>query len=368
LSFFSPGGGLDCLANPIKLSMSPQRSKILAETRENVNRLIHGAEAMLVGYRAFLLLAGDKGSSEVQPMLDESQQLINRFETLKKTIQSGLESIVLPMQAAEEGQVSRREFRQWVAACQQLQSSLQALNPAEAEQVRSVHELIFVLHQRFIKALAPVTLDSGRGRLSEEEFVTYVDCTTSVRSGEKAMLLSPSGKAVIEKLRCSEITVVSMDDALIVNLWLGQHRSVIELLENAEGGKGRTLRLKFSDQFEKPDGSDKPGKLQRMWFLVQLLRVIELDKYSDGMQLSCNAVAGEIIIECPRIASTPDMLDTFEKLITALGGLEDLDTFLLHRVFFEGEPCNFNWLAKRLDGDVASEADRFDFQHGLFTI
>ncbi|WP_257280769.1 DUF4116 domain-containing protein [Endozoicomonas sp. ISHI1] len=367
LSFFAPGGGLDCLANPIKLSMSPQRSKILAETRENVNRLIHGAEALLEGYDAFLRLAVKKCSREVQSLRDEFPELSNRFKTLKESIQSKLESIILPMQAAEEGQVSRREFLQWVADCQQLQSSLQALNPGEAEQVRSVHELIFALHQRFVNALAPVSLASGQGRLSEEKLVTYVDFTTLVKSGEKAMLLSPSGKAVIEKLRCSEITVVSMDDALIVNLLLGRHTSVIELLENAEGGKGRTLRLKFSDEFEKPDGSGQPGKLQRMWFLVQLLRVIELDKHSDGMQLSCNAVAGEIIIECPRMTSTPDMLDAFEKLITALGGLEDLDIFL-RRAFFEGERCNFNWLAERLDSDVASEANRFDFQHGLFTI
>ncbi|WP_257291503.1 PEP/pyruvate-binding domain-containing protein, partial [Endozoicomonas sp. ONNA1] len=155
LGFFAPDGGLGCLANPIKLSMSPQRSKLLAETIDNINRLIHGAEKLLDGYRAFLQLAIESCSPEVQRLLNELPELICRFETLKKTIQSGLKSIILPMQAAEEGQVSRRNFRQWIEDCYQLQCCLQALKPNTADQVRSVHELIFTLHQRFVEALAP---------------------------------------------------------------------------------------------------------------------------------------------------------------------------------------------------------------------
>ncbi|WP_257254701.1 PEP-utilizing enzyme, partial [Endozoicomonas sp. SESOKO3] len=146
LAFFASGGGLDCLANPIKLSMSPQRSKRLAETRDHVNRLIHGAEALLGGYRAFLWLAGDTGSAEVKPLLEELSQLSNRFEALKQIIRSGLNSIILPMQADKDGQLSPGIFRSWLADCHLLQSCLQALIPEEAEQVRSVHELIFALH------------------------------------------------------------------------------------------------------------------------------------------------------------------------------------------------------------------------------
>ncbi|WP_257274445.1 PEP/pyruvate-binding domain-containing protein, partial [Endozoicomonas sp. SESOKO4] len=142
LAFFAPGGGLDCLANPIKLSMSPQRSELLAETRESVNRLVYGAEALLDGYGAYLRLAGKRRSARVKLLQEELPKLINRFETLKQTIRSGLESIIPPMEAGKEGQIS---FRDWVAACHQLQSCLQALNPKEAEQVRSVHELIFAL-------------------------------------------------------------------------------------------------------------------------------------------------------------------------------------------------------------------------------
>ncbi|WP_257287331.1 PEP/pyruvate-binding domain-containing protein [Endozoicomonas sp. SESOKO2] len=362
LALYSPGGGLDCLANPVKLSMSPQRSNLLAQTKDRVNLLIHGAEALLEGYRAFLLLAGSRRAPRVERLLDELPQLINRFETLKQTIRSGLEVVILPLDGSEKGQVS---FRQWVVACQQLQSCLQMLNPSEAEQVRSVHELIFALHQRFVKALAPVTLAAGQGRLTREEEVAYVDCTTPGGSGESAILLSPSCKASLKELD-RPATVVSMDGALIVNLKLGSHMGLIELLEDAEGGKGRTLRLTFSDEFDLIDGIDAPGKLKRMWFLVQLLKAIELDKYAAGMKLSCNAVAGEIIVECPRVTSRQTMQDAFEKLITALHSIENMDIYLEDCTIFEGDLWDFNLLEQRLNRGVTTEVDRFAFQHCLF--
>ncbi|WP_422442333.1 hypothetical protein, partial [Endozoicomonas sp. ALB060] len=146
------------------------------------------------------------------------------------------------------------------------------------------------LHWRFVDALAPITQLSGQGKLSKEANITYLDYTTQCNPGEKALLLRPSSKALIEKFACSG-TVVIMDDVLIVNLELGSHVCLIELLEYAEGGKERTLRLKFSDPFYKDDGVDTTAKLKRMWFLVQLLKALELDENADSMKLFCNAVA-----------------------------------------------------------------------------
>ncbi|WP_257292701.1 PEP/pyruvate-binding domain-containing protein, partial [Endozoicomonas sp. ONNA1] len=362
LAFFAPGYGLDCLANPIKLSMSPQRSKLLAETGESVSRLIHGAEAMLKGYQSFLLLADNSGSFQHKSLLNEVPQLNNRFGALKKTIQSRVEAVVHPMQASEEGQVF--PFRQWLAECHQLQSSLQALHSRKAEQCQSVHDLIFALHQRFVAALAPVALASGQGRISKERYMTYVDCTSP---GEEAPLLRASDKASMKKLGLSG-TVVSMDDALIVNLKLGSHVGLVELLEHADGGKERTLRLRFSDQFEEPDGVDEDGKLKRMWFLVQSLKAIGLDENSDSMKLGCNAVAGEITVECPRMKSRNNMQGAFEKLIIVLDEMYNLDSLFECRAIFEGDQWDFNLLAQRLNGNVATEAERFAFEHCLFLV
>ncbi|WP_252176068.1 DUF4116 domain-containing protein [Endozoicomonas sp. 4G] len=365
LAFFAPGGGLDSLANPVKLSMSPQRSRILAETKDNVKCLVHGAQALLQGYRAFLKLAGEKGSPEVQLLRDELPQLISRFERLKRIILSGRQCISIPpQQSRTEGLLS---FRGWLTVCHQLQSALQALNPREAEQVRSVHELIFALHQRFVKALAPVTLDSGQGRISTGDKITYVDCTSP---GEAAPLLKPSSKVFIEQSEHKRTTgtVISMDDALIVNLDLGSHMSLVELLEHAEGGKERTLRMKFSDQFWGPDGSSEQGKLKRVWFLVQLLKTIKLDEQAGSMTLSCNAMAGEIIVEYSRMASREVMQGAFEKLMIVLNSMSELDLIFRDREIFEEGHWDFNMLAQRLSPDVTTEADRFNFQHCLFTM
>ncbi|WP_257287418.1 DUF4116 domain-containing protein [Endozoicomonas sp. SESOKO2] len=364
LAFFAPGGGLDCLANPIKLSMSPQRSELLAVTRDNVNRLVHGAEALLDGYNSFLQLAGISDLSKVEPWLDELPQLTNRFKALKETIQSELKSVIQPVQAPEEGQLS---FRQWVLACRQLQSSLQALNPGKAEQVLSVHELIFALHQRFVKALAPVALASGQGKISRIWPVTYADCRTPGGPVKKVPLFSRSCKASLVRSECPA-TVIIMDDALIVNLELGHHVGLIELLEHAEGGKGRTLRLKFSDRFKRADGSDGPGKLKRMWFLTQLLKAINLDEHADSMKFSCNAVAGEIIVECSNMKSREIMPEAFIKLITALSVIKNLDEVLKSTAIFEGVQWSFNSLVHHLDSDVTTEAYRFAFEHCLFLI
>lgn len=360
LAFFAPGGGLDCLSTPVKLSMSAQRSKMLAATQASINQLVQGAETLLDGYRAFLLLAGTDSSPHVRSLLDELPQLITGFGMLQKTIRSGLDSIILPFHAGEELPVSPGGFREWMAACQKLQACLQALHPREAQQVRSVHDLIFALHQRFVNALAPVTLASGQGSVSTEKNITYVNCVPPDEEG----LLTMSCLTSIREFTC-KVTVVSMVDASIVNLNLGHHVGIIELLEHAEGGKERTLRLKFSDRFKRADGSDQPGKLKRMWFLVQLLKAIELNKEANGINVSINAAAGEIVVECTRMISRQAMQNAFTKLTTVLSSLTNLDLFIENRSLFEGNQWNFNLLAQRIRSDLSSEAASFAFKQQL---
>ena len=363
LAFFAPGGGLDCLAHPVKLSMSAQRSEILAATQTRIQQLTQGAQALLDGYQAFLQLGGDSNAPGLKLLRDELPQFNTRFETLKQTIRSGLESVTLPLRAGDELPVSPETFRQWTIACHQLHSSLQALHPLKADRIRSIHDLIFALHDRFVSALAPVTLASGQGEVSKK-WATYIDCTPP---NKEALLLTPSCKAVIEKLEVSA-TVVAMVDALLINLELGEHVSLIELLEHAEGGKGRTLRLKFSDEFFKPDGSDDLGKLKRMWFLAQLLRAIELGKDAGSMRLSCNAVAREIIIEYTKMISMQAANDALEKMLAVLDWFWCIDCHLMGVALFEGDRWNFDLLAQRINRDLSAEADSFAFRLCLFSL
>ena len=366
LAFLAPGGGLDCLASPIKLSMSAQRAEILAVTQDNINLLILGAQAMLDGYQAFLRFAGDRCSYALQSSRDELAVLIPRFETLKKNIKSGLKSVALPMKAGEEVQVSPGRFHQWIEDCYQLHRRFHGFCPPwMATDVRSVHDLIYFVHRGFVRVLGPVTLGSGQGKISRSsnQYITYFDYTSPEQGGG---LLSPSCKTAIEKLEYS-VTVASMDDALIVNLNLGNHQSLIELLECAEGVKGRTLRLTFSDRFSRPDGSNNPGALKRMWFLVQLFKEIELGVNADSMKLSCNAEAGKITVEYPHMISRQAMHEAFEKLVSVLSDLSDVDLNLAATSLFEEDQWSFNLLAQRLGSDF-SEADRLAFEQCLFSL
>ena len=356
LAFFATGGGLDCLANPTILSMSAQRSELLAAARVSTNQLVQGAEALLQGYQAFLQPA----RHQVKPMLDELPGLITRFEVLKKTITSTLDTITSYLNT--ESADSPGRFPRWMVACQQLQSCLQELHPDQADQVLSVHDLIFAVHKRFVDALGTVASVSGQCRLTEKRNITCIDYIPSGQEG----LLRASGKAIIEQLSPrGKVTTIEMVDALIVNLSLGCHIANIELFEHAEGGKGRTLRLKFSDNFYYLNR--KTSKLKRMWFLVQLLKAAGVNKEAGDMKVCINAVAGQMMVECPQMLSRQALQDAFEKLVILLNDIQNADCFLGRIQLFANDQWDFNTLAQRLENASSMPADRFAFNHCLFS-
>ena len=360
LAFFASGGGLDCLSSPITLSMSAQRSEIVAAARASINQLVQGTEAQLRGYQAFLPSADDY-ELQIEILLNELPGLISRFEVLKQTIRSKLDKITSCLNTNTELPELPGRFREWMATCQQLHSCLQELHPDKANEVESVHDLIFTLHQRFVNALGTVALVSDQGRLTEEENITFVDY---IPPGEEG-LLRASGKASIQRIGC-DATLVNMVDALIVNLQLGEHVAVIELLENAEGGKGRTLRLKFSDDFCDADGGKNPGQLKRMWFLAQLLKAIGVSRDAGETKVYINAAVGEMNVEFTQMGSRHTVQDAFEILITLLNDLKDVDWCLKRTPIFAVDQWDFNRLAQRLDSDGSTQADRFAFKQCLF--
>ena len=362
LAFFTPGGRLDCLSSPITLSMTAHRSKIVTAARASIGQLVQGTEALLHGYQAFLQPA-DNQERQIKSLLNELPELISRFGVLKQTITSKLDKITSYLNNNSEPAKFSGSFREWMATCQQLKSCLQALHPGEAHLVQSVHDLIFALHRRFVAALASVTLTSGQGRVTRQGKTTCIDCFPPGEEG----LLTASGKASLERMPI-KVTLVNMVDALIVNMRLGNHIATIELLEHAEGGKGRTLRLKFSDKFRDADGSKKPGKLKRMWFLVQLLKTTGVNKDVGDMKVCINPAAGEMIVECSRMASRKTLQDAFEILVALFDDLEDLDCQLGTTPLFAGEQWDFNKLAQCLDNDDSTQADIFAFNQCLFKI
>ena len=360
LAFFAPGGGLDCLSNPITLSMSAQRSEIVAVARDIINQLVQGTEALLCGYEAFLQPAGND-QLRIRPFLNKLPTLTIRFEVLKQTITSKLEMVLAYLNNDQELSESGGGFQGWVATCQQLQSCLQELHPGKTFQVRSVHDLIFVLHRRSVNALKTVASVSGQGRLTIKERISCVDY---IPPGEEG-LLRESDKASIEQLSV-KVSLINMVDALIVNLCFGTQFATIKLLENAEGGKRRTLRLNYSEEFHEVDGSDNPGKLKRMWFLVQLLKATGVNKDAGETKVCVNAAAREVTVECSRMASRQAMQDALEILIDLFKEFGD-DYKLGATPFYDIGQWDFNKLAHLLDCHGSTQADRFAFNQCLFS-
>ena len=359
LAFFAPGMGLDCLSSPLALSMSAQRSEILAAARVSINRLVRGAEALINGYKAFFQPAVPYGGMWIYQV--KFSELIQRFNALKETITSKLDTITFDLNNTRPAEFPV-SFRQWITTCQELQSCLQALNPAKADEFQSVHELIFLLHRYSVVALTSVTRALDQDRLTiDKEHITCFDYTPPGEEG----LLRPCDTVSVEKLR-SKAVLINMADALIVHLYLEGHITVIELLENADGGKGRTLRLSFSDQFHFADGSDAPGKLKRMWLLVQLLKATGIDK--NDMHVRINAVTGTMIVECIRMSSRQTMQDAFAALISLLEGTANLTNHLKKTTIFTDEHWNFSKLEYLLDSTGSTQADRFAFNECLFSI
>ena len=57
--------------------------------------------------------------------------------------------------------------------------------------------------------------------------------------------------------------------------------------------------VKFSDSLYGLNAA--PGKLKRMWFLVQLLKAAGVNKEAGDMTVCINAVAGQMIVEYPQM-------------------------------------------------------------------
>ena len=360
LAFFAPGGGLDCLSRPVSLSMSGQRSAILAAAQTSIIQLVQGTEALLSGYQAFLQLAGHE-KRQIKPLMDELPELISRFWVLKQTITSMLDSVDSSLNTNTVHPESPGRFQQWMATCQQLQSCLQQLHPGEAHLVQSIHDLIFALHNRFVDALGTVALVSGQGRRFVRGKITCVD---HIPLGAEGLLRS-SGLASIEQGQV-RATLINMVDALIVNLHLGEHIATIELLENASGGRGRILRLKYTDKFADAEGGLETGKLKRMWFLARLLKATGVNKDAGDTKVRLNPAAGEITVECSQMASRESMQDAFDIVTVLLRKIRDFDFRLQQYPIFAADQWDFHMLAHRLDSDGSTEADRFAFNHCLF--
>ncbi|USE38416.1 DUF4116 domain-containing protein [Endozoicomonas sp. SCSIO W0465] len=355
------------------ISMSANRSDLLRQLGLEVRRLQQDLQRFVSGYQRFLDLAtaSQPGTRpcEVQSFINELPRLEAKWQCLKDSIDDLCTKVVMPLATDQELPARPASFRQWLRDCQTLQDTLQKLTqPKNVCDIRSAHDLIYWLHQRFVSALAPVAEASGQGQ------------TTEIAEGRMLINILPQGASglltdhcisVLTKLnigiRPNQIALgmLNMVDAACIHAVLGNHVCTIKMLEQAEGGKGRTLRLDISDDFSQ----EKPhlqGKLKRFWFLVQTLRCASIDGSSRPMAISFNQSAGKLIIEFTQVNSTLALQAGFVKLVTILSGLTCMDVSI--NKFYLGlcaEKWCFDTLVKKCQNDLNDSTNHWIYKHCL---
>ncbi|WP_257291776.1 DUF4116 domain-containing protein, partial [Endozoicomonas sp. ONNA1] len=160
---------------------------------------------------------------------------------------------------------------------------------------------------------------------------------------------------------------LNMVDAAFINANLGVHVCTIAMLEQAEGGKGRTLRLDISDHFSQDEENKHlQGKLKRFWFLVQTLRCASIDRSSRPMSISFNQNAGKMTIEYTQVDTTLQLQMGFVKLITVLRGLPSMDISINN--FNRGNNTDkwyFETLVKKCQNGLNDAVNSWIFKHCL---
>ncbi|WP_257279750.1 DUF4116 domain-containing protein [Endozoicomonas sp. ISHI1] len=351
------------------ISMSANRSDLLPQLGMEIHLLQDDLQRFLSGYRRFLNLAAGYESStihsKVKPFINELPLLEKQWSCLKDAIDDLYTKVVMPLASRGELPARRTNFRQWLRDCQTLLDKLQKLTqPNKVNEIYSVHDLIYWLHQQFVSALAPVAEASGQGQITEiTEDRTLIDVLPRGVPG----LLDDNCISVLSKLCVVELDMLNMVDAAFINATLGVHVCTIAMLEQAEGGKGRTLRLDISDNFSQ-DGKNKhlQGKLKRFWFLVQTLRSASIDRSSRPMAISFNQSAGKMTIEYTRVDSTPALQRVFVELVTILSGLTSMDISI--NQFHLGKNTDkwcFETLVKRCQNGLDEPVNNWTFKHCL---
>lgn len=338
-----------CLApgRSTAMSMSANRTRLLPQLESEIMALVHDLKLFFGGYQHFLALAQGTDIDtdidtdfdtdfdldfDIDPDPKTALTLLNRelpplgeqYQRLQASVSKLCEKIVMPLATDQELPEQPLNFRQWRQDCQSLQDILQKLTqPEKVHMICSVHDLILWLHKRFVDALAPVAATSGQGQIT---VIAKHKTLVSILAPGITGLLDNDCLTVLNRLLVSRLQMLNLADAAFIHVELGSHICTITMLEQAEGGKGRTLCLSLSDNFSQlKKHHHVHGKLMRFWFLVQALRYASIDSDSHPTILMFNETAGKITIELTQVNSTQALQNALVKLVTVLDGISSID-------------------------------------------
>ena len=311
----------------VQLSMHPRRAEIIKCCAREIGHFLAEVEAFLAGYKQLLMLGTASDDPEYGQCRDELTSLGEQLAKVRQWVGTSLAMFTQPFSTNAELPCRDSNLQHWLHSCQQLSEHLlRQVVVRRWQDINSVHQLVLWLHQRFLAMLAPVASTSGQGLvqtglLGTEDCITFVDFTPA----PVQQLLNKACYNALMASSASRVTVLIMPDYVQMAIQLQNHACSIELLTQAEGGKARTLRLRYGEDFA--GNSHKTGMWLRLWYLAQTLVKSPPTASLGAPDIVYNDQSHQILCEFTRIPSLEVMQGMFIDMLAVLHSLGNKDLY-----------------------------------------
>ena len=353
----------------VRLSMHPRRAEIINHCAREIGHFLAEAEAFLAGYKQLLMLGTTSDSPEYGQCRDELVPLDEQLAKVRQWVDTSLATFTQPFLTNAELPRRNSNLQHWLHSCQQLGRHLSGqVSISQWKDINSIHQLVLWLHQRFLTMIAPTATASGQGRaqtylLGAMGSITFVDFAPA----PSQQLLNRACYDALMSMDALRVTVLNMPDYVQMAIQLLCHACSVELLTQAEGGRERTLRLRYSEDF----GRDRHiiGKWQRLWHLVQTLAQSPPTAGLGAPDIVYNDQSHQILFEFTRIPSREAMQSLFVDILALMQSLKNIDLDF-NGVHLDGSQTVWSMSAiqKRLASPAFAKANAHALAHAYWLV
>ena len=358
-----------CLSNrgAVQLSMHLQRAEIIDHCAREIRHFLVEAEAFFAGYKHLLMLGTGCDVGRYGEYRDELDPLGKLLATIRQSVEASLATFTWPFSNSAELPHPTCNLHHWLHSCQLLSRRLLwQVTLKRCESMHSVHQLVLWLHQRFLAMIAPVASASGQGTvqarlLCDKRQIEFVDFAPAPAQ----QLLNTACYQALMAMDVSRVKVLIMPDYVQLAIELQCHACTLEMLTQAEGGRGRTLRLRYSEYTE--SRYNQNGKWLRLWFLAQTLAQSPSATGLGKPDIVCNDQIDQILFEFARIPSREAMQRLFADILKLLGSIANFD-LQVNKAHLDGSQTvwNMNAIRERLANPAFAEVNLFALAHGYW--
>ena len=316
-----------CLSNrgAVRLSMHPRRAEIINHCAREIGHFLSEAEAFLAGYKQLLMLGTASDNPEYGQCRDELTPLGEQLAKVRQWVGTSLATFTQPFPTNAELPCRDSNLQHWLHSCQQLSEHLlKQVTVGYWQGINSVHQLVLWLHKHFLTMIAPVASASGQGLvqtglLGTRGSITFVDFMPA----PSQQLLNKACYNALMMMDANRVTVLNMPDYVQMAIQLQCHACSVELLRQAEGGRERTLRLRYGEDFV--SNNHIKGMWHRLWYLTQTLVKSPPTVSLGAPDIVYNDQLHQILFEFTRIPSPEVMQSMLIDMLEVLKSLCNRD-------------------------------------------